>query len=151
MKLSHAITEHIYKSSAAAALDMTVVMDDGREQGIVGTQEVFCLIRKKLLRRRRPTEEAIKNPYATPVICTTQSFFTLFCVCRPPYFTRREKEGVKDDCVDAVGVDGDFYSEVFAGGSLIAEVRAAGGCSSGGSRQCLISNFLLNQKTSESR
>lgn len=41
MMLSHAITEHMYKSSAAEALDMTVVMDDGREQGIVGTQEVL--------------------------------------------------------------------------------------------------------------
>lgn len=45
-----------------------------------------------------------------------------------------------------VGVDGDSYSEVSAGASVIAEVRAGGSCSSGGSRQCLITNFLSNPK-----
>lgn len=39
-------------------------------------------------------------------------------------------------------MDGDSYSEVSAGASVIAEVRAAGSCSSGGSRQCLSDHKL---------
>uniref|UniRef100_A0A8C2AGV2 Myotrophin n=1 Tax=Cyprinus carpio TaxID=7962 RepID=A0A8C2AGV2_CYPCA len=45
-----------------------------------------------------------------------------------------------------VGVGGDSYSEVSVGAGLIAEVRAASRCSSGGSRPCLITNFLSNPK-----
>lgn len=40
MKLSHTIRAHIYQSPAAAELDMSAVMDDGRKHGLMGVQEV---------------------------------------------------------------------------------------------------------------
>ncbi|XP_077091342.1 myotrophin isoform X2 [Siphateles boraxobius] len=36
MKLSHTIRAHIYQSPAAAELDMTALMDDGRKNGLMG-------------------------------------------------------------------------------------------------------------------
>lgn len=36
MRLSRTIRAHIYQSPAAAELDMTAVMDDGRKHGLMG-------------------------------------------------------------------------------------------------------------------